>query len=221
LFRKPVGNVELNAHDVILAEGLLAESYLDCGNRTAFANGGAFVEAHPDFQPRHRADTSLPLVKEGPPVARTKGRLLARLSAQGYRVTQHAEARVLVDGKCVEPMTLSEARMAFLLPPGGREIGLCSNIFVPAHTVAESSDMRSLGLCIRQLQIDGMAIALKDDACCTLGWHEAEWEGGRFLHRWTVGKTPLPAGARIVIVDLAGVGHYRRQTRDFSISAWA
>jgi hypothetical protein len=34
-------HVELPAHDVIFAEGLPAESYLDTGNRSAFANGGA------------------------------------------------------------------------------------------------------------------------------------------------------------------------------------
>ncbi len=36
-------------HDVILAEGLPAESYLDTGNRAAFANGGPSAMLHPDF----------------------------------------------------------------------------------------------------------------------------------------------------------------------------
>ena len=36
-------HVELDAHDILLAEGLPAESYLDCGNRTAFANGGTLA----------------------------------------------------------------------------------------------------------------------------------------------------------------------------------
>ena len=43
-------HVELDQHDVLVAEGLPAESYLDIGNRAAFANGGKFVEAHPDFK---------------------------------------------------------------------------------------------------------------------------------------------------------------------------
>ncbi len=65
-------HVELDAHDILLAEGLPAESYLDCGARAAFVNGGAFIEAHPDFRPKHWAETCLPLVKQGPAVARTK-----------------------------------------------------------------------------------------------------------------------------------------------------
>jgi hypothetical protein len=37
-------HVELPQHSVLLAEGLPAESYLDTGNRGAFANGGAGSE---------------------------------------------------------------------------------------------------------------------------------------------------------------------------------
>jgi collagen type I alpha len=42
-------HVELAEHDAILAEGMPAESYLDTGNRSAFANGGPVVAVHPDF----------------------------------------------------------------------------------------------------------------------------------------------------------------------------
>lgn len=39
-------HVELAAHAVLLAEGLPAESYLDTGNRAAFANGGLAARRH-------------------------------------------------------------------------------------------------------------------------------------------------------------------------------
>ena len=42
-------HVELPVHDVLLAEGLPAESYLDTGNRSAFANNEGTAAAHPDF----------------------------------------------------------------------------------------------------------------------------------------------------------------------------
>jgi hypothetical protein len=38
-------HVELPTHDVIPAEGLAAESYLDTGNRRAFANGNELRQA--------------------------------------------------------------------------------------------------------------------------------------------------------------------------------
>ena len=44
-------HVELDRHDVILAEGLAAESYLDTGDRSAFANGGGATQLHPVFGP--------------------------------------------------------------------------------------------------------------------------------------------------------------------------
>ena len=42
-------HVELPQHDVLFAENLPAESYLDTGNRTDFANGGPVVTLNPDF----------------------------------------------------------------------------------------------------------------------------------------------------------------------------
>jgi len=204
-------HVELRAHDVLLAEGLPAESYFDCGNRTAFANGGAFVEAHPDFQPRRAADTCLPVVDAGPAVTTTKARLLARLAAQGYCVTSDADAHLLVDGTRVEPIRLLEMRLGFVLPASGRDIALRSEVFIPARTIAESADRRALGLCVARLQIDGSAPPLDDDEMCASGWHEAESADGRFSFRWTTGATPLPPGARIVVLDLAGVGYYGRE----------
>ena len=44
-------NIELAEHDVIVAEGLPCESYLDTGRRNAFANGGGATMLHPEFQP--------------------------------------------------------------------------------------------------------------------------------------------------------------------------
>jgi hypothetical protein len=45
-------HIELPRHDAILAEGLAAESYLDTGQRTQFANGGEVVQLFPDFSTR-------------------------------------------------------------------------------------------------------------------------------------------------------------------------
>jgi hypothetical protein len=216
-------HVELDAHDILLAEGLPAESYLDCGNRTGFVNGGAFIEAHPDFRPKHWAATCLPLIQQGPPVAMAKARLNARLADEGYRVDHEADVHIVVNGVRVEPTRLSEMRLAFMLPAGGCKITLRSNVFTPAHTVAESTDPRELGICVGHLQIDGSTVALGCDETCASGWHEAEFADGDFSHRWTTGETPLPTGTRIVIIDLAGDGHYWRRHMDrfVALSAWS
>jgi autotransporter passenger strand-loop-strand repeat protein len=42
-------HVELAVHDVLIANGLAAESYLDTGDRAKFSNGGGTVVLHPCF----------------------------------------------------------------------------------------------------------------------------------------------------------------------------
>ena len=200
-------HVELDVHDILLAEALPAESYLDTGNRTAFVNGGAFTEAYPDFKPKHWAETCLPLAFDGPPLVAAKAALLKRLVYAGLTVHSEDGARILVDGFGVEPIRIGGMRLAFMLPPGGREVTLISNVFIPAHTVPESGDLRELGLSVRALQIDGFRVALDNDETIS-GWQRAEFDNVGFTHRWTNGATPLPDSARIVVVELAGLGQY-------------
>jgi hypothetical protein len=72
-------HVELDRHDVILAEGLPCESFLDTGNRGAFENGGQVVHLHPDFAQRlWDADSCAPLVIAGPELERVDTRLKLR-----------------------------------------------------------------------------------------------------------------------------------------------
>jgi autotransporter passenger strand-loop-strand repeat protein len=79
-------HVELGRHDVILAEGLPCESFLDTGNRSAFENGGALVQMHPDFAQRlWDADACAPLVIAGPRLEQVREKLRERtpLAARG------------------------------------------------------------------------------------------------------------------------------------------
>jgi ELWxxDGT repeat protein len=69
-------HVELPRHAVLLAEGLAAESYLETGQRDAFAHGGAAVRLHPDFAARVReAEACAPIMVTGPAVAALRARL--------------------------------------------------------------------------------------------------------------------------------------------------
>jgi hypothetical protein len=193
-------HVELDEHDLILAEGLPAETYLDCGNRAAFENGAAFIEAHPDFKPKHWAQTCLPLVFDDASVHRARTVLLERLADLGHTLTSDADAHLLADDVRIDPIAITPTRLAFVIPPGRRRTALVSRAFVPAHMFADSRDERTLGLCVARLQIDGADVAL--DALGE-GWQAAE--PGQ---RWTNGSAALPAKTQLVIVDLAGVGCY-------------
>ena len=77
-------HVELAAHDVLLAEGLACESYLDTGNRAAFAGAVAVTTLHPDFAGAVRERRGCaPLVLDGPEVHAVRAALLARADALG------------------------------------------------------------------------------------------------------------------------------------------
>ena len=77
-------HIELASHDVVYAEGLEVETYLDTGNRTSFANEGVVV-AHPDFSSAPdqnyfawEAAGYARLVLDGPELDRTRSRLAER-----------------------------------------------------------------------------------------------------------------------------------------------
>jgi hypothetical protein len=74
-------HVELPEHDVILAEDLPVESYLDTGDRTNFSNAGGAVRLFPNFTARMwEMAGCAPLVMTGPVVERTR-QALARNQA--------------------------------------------------------------------------------------------------------------------------------------------
>ena len=78
-------HVELDSHDIILAENLPAESYLEMGNRSFFAKKNVVgLSIAPDAAERTRADFCRPFVDSGPLVEAVKTRLAAR-AAQGSR----------------------------------------------------------------------------------------------------------------------------------------
>jgi hypothetical protein len=72
-------HIELPHHDLLLAEGLLAESYLDTGDRSNFTNGGWPVVWHPDFSARTwAAKGCAPLVIVGNEIATVRQKLADR-----------------------------------------------------------------------------------------------------------------------------------------------
>ncbi len=196
-------HVELERHDVLLAEGLPAESYLDTGNRTAFRDGGAFLQLHPDFRPRHWAQTCAPLVQEGPVLEAVKARLLERAAAAfGARTTHDPGLHVLADGVAIAPDSDGEGGHRFELPPHARSLQLASRRWVPAQMLSASTDTRELGVCVRRLEADGVALDLAD-ARLAAGWDKPEADAGGTL-RWTRGLASLPEGIRTLTVRLDG-----------------
>jgi uncharacterized repeat protein (TIGR03803 family) len=76
-------HIELAQHELLLAEGLPAESYLDTGDRRDFANDGGPVSLHPDFAARvWETMGCAPLVLAGPLLEAARRRVNARLDGR-------------------------------------------------------------------------------------------------------------------------------------------
>jgi hypothetical protein len=188
-------------HTVLMAEGVPAESYLDTGNRRAFANGGGQLQLHPDFafDIWKRAGIA-PLVLKGPALRAVRHRLAMRAIALGHRQVNNPCLTLEVDGRVV-PQLPGEGPAVFHLPPGARQGLLHSRVFVPAHVIAGSDDHRPLGVGVTRLVLDGRDVEL---ATLGEGWHTPE-RG----HRWTDGAGRIVLdGVRKVMIEAGVPGLY-------------
>ncbi len=164
-------HIELPEHAVLYAEGVAAESYLDTGNRDAFANAGIAVSLHPDFAPLDadadalRAQKSCaPLVEFGPVVERIRADILARAAI----------------------ITSPDPEITIITQPDGAT-HIQSRSTIPGFLGNDPRDRRRLGVKIVRLHIDGQPVPL-DHPALTEGWHNPEPDG-----RWTHGAAIIPA----------------------------
>jgi len=84
-------HIELSRHDVLLAEGMPAESYLDTGDRSNLENGDGMMRLFPDFSTRATTVCALweamgcaPLVVHGPELDAVRKRVSVRAPALGW-----------------------------------------------------------------------------------------------------------------------------------------
>ena len=185
-------HVELDRHDLLLAEGLAAESYLDTGNRGSFAGNAGVRGLHPDFvaDPEAAALQAFaergcrPLVIHGEQVIAAHAALLARAEAHGYALTRDPALCIEsdVDGMSVEPDGRHGLRL--FLPLGAQTIRVRSRSFVPEALDAGCGDGRRLGVALAA-RLNGRAIPA---SAYGAGWHAPE---GRAAWRWTDGDATL------------------------------
>jgi hypothetical protein len=197
-------HVELAAHGVLLAEGLPAESYLDTGNRAAFANGGGAMQMNADFALRvWEREACAKLVLDGPAVVAIRERLHARAQQLGWTTTLAPAPLLLAGGQRIVPRASGDDVVTFRLPPGCRHAQLLSRATVAVHSDPRSTDHRCLGLAVTALALDGVELPL-DSARLGAGWHAPE--PGL---RWTDGAAKLVlAGERTLAVRFARLQRY-------------
>ncbi len=192
-------HVELDGHDVILAENQPAESYLEMGNRGFFADGAVVVDlaAGPDAPVPTHAAFCRPFHAEGALVEVVRGQLRARAEVLGWRLASQGlgDLHVVADGCRVEP-EVDGLAARFVLPGAARDVWLASSAGVPRET-GLSADERRLGVCVGGLTVEGGVGAPRrvapDDARLGAGFHAAERGSDGACWRWTDGRALLPA----------------------------
>lgn len=214
-------HVELDRHDILLAEGLPAESYLDTGNRAQFANGGAHVALHPDFAPLSWDDACAPLHVDGAALLEARRQLLARLPELGYRRTAASYLHLLACGQMIRATAIEGALHRFTLPAGCAEVRIMSRTGVPAGLDLAVSDCRTLGARIGAIFIDEQEVAL-DSPLLAGGFHPIERKGAE-LWRWTDGAARLttppsvaPIRLELLVRDTIPSWQVRRSTGEIA-----
>ncbi|MEA2729602.1 MAG: hypothetical protein QOF70_4077 [Acetobacteraceae bacterium] len=209
-------HVELDAHAILLAEGLPAESYLNTGNDGFFSNADAPTTLHPNLTsetayPLREAASVAPFVWDEATVrpiwqsladrARTLGHALPDLD-----LTTDPELHIVLNGRSVNPLHNNNGLHIFCIPPGTREVRLVSRVSSPVATRPWLEDRRLLGVYTKRIMLRGADAVQEiplDHPELTQGWWAIERDDGT-MRRWTSGEAvlPLPMSDTATILEI-------------------
>jgi hypothetical protein len=184
-------HLEFEGHEVVFAEGALAESYVECDNRRGFQNAHEFAALYPS-DARNSFGYCLPRLEAGmPPLAAIRAQLFERAAGLGHSTTADPDLHLVVDGGVISAQSVAGGRHVFCVDGPAEEIWLASRCGVPAELEPLSSDRRCLGVCVERLVLrdDHLQVEVSHShpLLCD-GFHEDE-DGVR---RWTTGMGRVP-----------------------------
>ena len=201
-------HIELETHDVLLANGAPAESYRDDGNRWLFQND------NPGWHLPPQAPCA-PVHTGGPLVDAIWLRLMDRSGPRRHLLlTDDPDLHLVVDGKRLDPIERGPDRYAFRLAKRPHNVRIVSRSAVPQE-LGIARDARSLGVAVKQMvlaQARRQRTLGADAACLTDGYHDFEPAHGI---RWTDGDAGVPPvlfqgmdRAAMLILHLGGATQY-------------
>jgi hypothetical protein len=195
-------HLELDRHDVLLAEGMAAETYLDTGNRGALY-----------FEQGRRGSARTPcapLVTTGPQLAAIRRKLHNIALEAGFAPTYAFSLRGAAAHTAILPRISKKSgrRVArFRLPPNAAALRLAVRVAAPADTDPESEDRRTLGICLRDA--GGAALGR--------GWlPRAPADAGIWMG--ASAELLLPPGLANLTLDLAAVVQTWRPPIDLGVA---
>ena len=179
-------HIELETHDVLLANGAPAESYRDDGNRWLFQNANSGWGLPPQAP-------CAPVLTGGPIVDSVWRRLLNRAGPHlELPTTAEPDLHLLVDGQRLDGKAQAGDVYMFRLPGRPSSVRVISRAGVP-NELGIARDPRLLGVAVRQIRLwRGARLRVLDaaDEALIEGFQAFEPDNG---FRWTDGNGALPA----------------------------
>lgn len=213
-------HVELDHHAILMAEGLPAESYINTGNCSLFADSPKPLVLHPDLtdaaaHPTREAASCAPFASAEADVRPIWQHVADRSAILGYSAanlatTTDACLHLRCGSKRIEPIVADADRAVFVLPPGLSEVQIVSRAQPPSEARPWLEDRRRLGVRINRIVLrDSCELSdiPLDNPRLTDGWWAVETEG-RSISRWTNGCAllPLPELSRPVVLEIQLAG---------------
>nr|WP_212377659.1 Hint domain-containing protein [Acetobacter persici]MBS0964478.1 Hint domain-containing protein [Acetobacter persici] len=215
-------HIETEDHSVIMADGMLTESYLDTGNRRTFSQKGNVVSIG-GSRNLNWDDATAPLTVSRETIEPLFRKLENRAEKAGFAI--QAEAHPLTNdsdlhlttntGAVIRPARQNNGRVMFMIPSGVESVRIVSNASRPSDVIGPFiDDRRSLGVLV------GTVTLFESNRTRTLtnhlydaqlpGWNNVE-EG---TMRWTSGNALLPLGERapgalaLMAIEVRAAGPY-------------
>ena len=179
-------HIELETHDVLIANGAPAESYRDDGNRWLFRNvNDGWME--PPKEPY------APVLTGGKLVDEVWRRLLDRAGPRpGLPLTEDADLHLVVDGQRLDAKSRHDETLVFRLLERPETVRVVSRSGAPQE-LGVARDPRELGVALWRIMLrQGPRLRLieAEDAALAEGFHDYE---AAHQFRWTDGDALLPA----------------------------
>jgi hypothetical protein len=204
-------HVELDAHDILFADGMPAESYLDTGNRGMFENAGLPLVLHPDLsgQQCREIASCAPFVTDEAVLGLLWHCVAERAESIGHPVpsvitTDDAAPCLMVAGKRVPPIMVEGGRYVFAVPQGGGEVRVVSRSNAPCDVMPWVEDCRSLGVMLRRITLhdgDSRLDIAPDHPMLGDGWWPVESGSGE-IWRWSDGNAALMLPADTTLLEI-------------------
>lgn len=195
-------HIETAEHTIIMANGVLTESYLDTGNRASFQQNGSVVMLGRAPTKSWEHDAAAPLCIDRTFVEplfhalsyRTNNIAGCHVSARNVETTTNPNLHLVTQsGAIVHPARHTTHQYSFMLPPNTQSVRIVSRASRPVDIIGPFvNDRRYLGIAIANIHLlcaeDVHNINVHLQAEKPAGWYAAEAAGCA----WTDGDALLP-----------------------------